>query len=93
VLKHLSEIVKEFKDTPYLGGMTSVALAAGVAKSVLDGKYLDAQQDLGDILAQEDLVCKDPHLYALHTSFLGDLPNDGGTENLSAETPQAFPGV
>jgi len=37
VLKHLSEIVKEFKDTPYLGGMTSVALAAGVAKSVLDG--------------------------------------------------------
>ena len=85
--------VSNFKDSPHLCGMVCVALATGVAKDVLRGKYLDAQQDLGDILNQRDAMRSDPALYTLHTRFLGDLQNDGGTEKMDPEPRYDFPGV
>lgn len=64
-----------YEDSPYLNGMTCVALASGVAKHVLRGKYVDVCQDLGDILAQSEAIKADEELYTLHTSFLGGLGN------------------
>ncbi|KAF5534518.1 Dehydrogenase reductase SDR family member 7B [Fusarium phyllophilum] len=59
------EILKGFKDTPYLSGMTSVALATGIAKEVLRGKYFDAQHDLEDVIAQASVLKANPELYTL----------------------------
>lgn len=66
-----------YDDSPYLNGMTCVALATGLAKHVLRGKYVDVSQDLEDILAQAEAVNLDENLYTLHTSFLGGLENGG----------------
>ncbi|KAK3391478.1 hypothetical protein B0T20DRAFT_423838 [Sordaria brevicollis] len=66
-----------YDDSPYLNGMTCVALATGLAKHVLRGKYVDVGQDLEDILAQAEAIKSDENLYALHTSFLGGLENGG----------------
>lgn len=66
-----------YNDSPYLNGMVCVALATGVGKRVLRGKYFDVGQDLEDVLAQEDALKADPDLYSLHTSFLGELTNSG----------------
>ncbi|KAK3347959.1 hypothetical protein B0H65DRAFT_160894 [Neurospora tetraspora] len=57
--------------------MTCVALASGIAKHVLRGKYVDVGQDLEDILAQAEAINQDENLYSLHTSFLGGLGNGG----------------
>jgi NAD(P)-dependent dehydrogenase (short-subunit alcohol dehydrogenase family) len=66
-----------YNDSPYLNGMVCVALATGVGKRALRGKYFDVGQDLEDVLAQEDALRADPDLYGLHTSFLGELTNAG----------------
>lgn len=57
--------------------MVCVALATGVGKKVLRGKYFDVGQDLEDVLAQAEAIKADPDLYSLHTSFLGELTNSG----------------
>ncbi|KAH6623790.1 hypothetical protein F5144DRAFT_584317 [Chaetomium tenue] len=66
-----------YNDSPYLNGMVCVALATGVGKRALRGKYFDVGQDLEDVLAQEDALRANPDLYGLHTSFLGELTNVG----------------
>ncbi|KXX79676.1 Dehydrogenase/reductase SDR family member 7B [Madurella mycetomatis] len=66
-----------YNDSPYLNGMVCVALATGVGKKVLRGKYFDVGQDLEDVLAQAEAIKADPDLYSLHTSFLGELTNSG----------------
>ena len=57
--------------------MVCVALAAGVGKKLLRGRYIDVGQDLEDILAQPEALAENPDLYMLHTSFLGGLKNGG----------------
>lgn len=66
-----------YNDSPYLNGMVCVALAAGVGKKLLRGRYIDVGQDLEDILAQPEALTENPDLYMLHTSFLGGLKNGG----------------
>jgi len=66
-----------YNDSPYLNGMFCVALATGVGKSFLRGKYLDVGQDLEDLVAQAEAIKANPDLYTLHTSFLGGLKNGG----------------
>ena len=83
-----------YNDSPYLNGMVCVALAAGVAKTALRGRYFDVGQDLEDVLAQADALVRDPDLYALHTRFLGGLQNGGVPPGgyHAAEHPFEFPG-
>jgi len=74
--------------------MFCVALATGIGKDVLRGKYLDVGQDLEDILAQGDALKSNPDLYSLHTTFLGGLKNGGlppGGYHVT-EHPFEFPG-
>ncbi|KAK4201710.1 hypothetical protein QBC40DRAFT_347636 [Triangularia verruculosa] len=69
-----------YDDSPYLNGMVCVALATGVGKEVLRGKYFDVGQDLEDVFTQGEALKQDPDLYGLHTSFLGGLKNGGVPE-------------
>lgn len=92
VLKGMGKVLENFKDSPYLSGMVSVALATGVAKDCLKGKFFDVQQDLEDVISQARALKDNPDLYKLQVAFLGGLPNDGGTENLAPEKPFVFPG-
>jgi hypothetical protein len=80
-----------YTDSPYLNGMTCVALATGVAKTALKGKYLDVGQDLGDIIAQKAAL-QNSEMYSLHTTFLGSLLNDGGPADRPKVEPFVFPG-
>lgn len=57
--------------------MVCVALATGLAKRALRGRYFDVEQDLEDVLAQEAALAADPDLYVLGTRFLGGLANSG----------------
>lgn len=79
-------------DSPYLNGMVCVALATGVAKEWLRGKYFDVNQDLEDVVLQSAAVKANPLLYSLHTSFVGGLPNDGGPPDRPRDAPFNFPG-
>lgn len=81
------------KDSAHLSGMVSVALASGIAKRVLRGRYFDIQQDLEDVVAQVEAIENNPDLYSLHMRFLGGLPNDGGTEHTVPEEKFEFPGL
>jgi hypothetical protein len=74
--------------------MVCVALANGDGKRVLRGRYYDVGQDLEDVLAQEAALRADPDLYALHTSFLGELTNAGMPPGgyHAEEVKFAFPG-
>jgi hypothetical protein len=74
--------------------MICVALATGLAKDVLKGKYFDVGQDLEDVLAQAPAIKANPDLYTLHTSFLGDLSNIGVPPGgyKVPEKPFEFPG-
>lgn len=85
-------MLDSMKDSAHLSGMVSVALATGVAKRALKGRYFDVQQDLEDVVAQAAAIEMDPELYGLHTRFLGGLPNDGGTEHEAPEERFEFPG-
>ena len=79
-------------DSPYLNGMVCVALANGVAKEALKGKYFDVGQDLEDVVAQAEAIKNDPELYSLHASFLGGLSNlDPGKQ--PTDEPFDFPGI
>ncbi|KAH8899105.1 NAD(P)-binding protein [Thozetella sp. PMI_491] len=78
-------------DSPYLNGMVCVALAAGVGKDVLRGKYIDVEQDLEDVVAQAEAFKKNPDLHSLHTTFLGSLPSRGKFL-AELEEPWEFPG-
>jgi hypothetical protein len=80
-----------YTDSPYLNGMTCVALACGIAKDVLRGKYFDVGHNLEDVLAQSEAIQKDPELYSLHTTFLGGLSNLNVTDRPNDE-PFDFPG-
>ncbi|KAK0648881.1 hypothetical protein B0T16DRAFT_371578 [Cercophora newfieldiana] len=66
-----------YNDSPYLNGMFCVALATGLGKETLRGRYLDVGQDLEDVLKQGEVVRESGELYRLHTSFLGGLKNGG----------------
>lgn len=79
-------------DSPYLNGMVCVALASGVAKDSLRGKYFDVNQDLEDVVSQAAALKADPELYSLHTTFVGGLPNDGGPPDRPRDEPFEFPG-
>ncbi|KAK0713929.1 hypothetical protein B0T26DRAFT_753985 [Lasiosphaeria miniovina] len=83
-----------YNDSPYLNGMVCVALATGLARTALRGKYIDVGQDLEDVLAQAAAIAQNPELYSLHTSFLGGLPNGGIPPGgyTTAEKPFEFPG-
>ncbi|KAK5659237.1 hypothetical protein OQA88_1329 [Cercophora sp. LCS_1] len=91
-----SKALDIYNDSPYLNGMVCVALATGVAKDVLRGKYIDVGQDLEDVLAQAEALKGDEgaELYTLHTSFLGGLKNGGVPPGgyHAAEKPFEFPG-
>lgn len=89
----MAEWMPNFKTTPYVSGMTCVALATGIAKKALRGRYHDCTQDLDDIIAQANTLEQDPDLYGLSVKFLGDMPNDGGMENRPGEEPVPFPEV
>jgi hypothetical protein len=82
----MSGWLEKFKDSPFLAGMTSVALASGMAKKLLRGRYFDCEQDLSDVLAQGEEISKKPY-YTLGVQFPGGLLNDGGMENLDSEPP------
>lgn len=81
-----------YTDSPYLNGMTCVALANGVAKDVLRGKYFDVGHDLEDVIAQSEAINSDPELYSLHTTFPGGLSNLNPTERPN-DQPFDFPGI
>lgn len=67
-----------YDDSPYLNGMVCVALATGIAKDCLRGRYFDVKQDLEDVLVQREVIRKEKDtLYMLHTSFLGGMDNGG----------------
>ncbi len=71
-----------------------MALATGVGKDALRGKYIDVGQDLEDVIAQGDAIKANPDLYSLHTSFVGGLRNGGVPPGgyQAAEHPFEFPG-
>jgi hypothetical protein len=71
--------------------MVCVALASGIAKEALKGKYVDVGHDLEDIIAQTELFKKNTDLHSLHTTFLGSLPSTGAMVP-KPETPIEFPG-
>ncbi|KAB5585181.1 hypothetical protein GE09DRAFT_944958 [Coniochaeta sp. 2T2.1] len=81
-----------YTDSPYLNGMVCVALANGIAKDVLKGKYFDVGHDLEDVIAQSEAIKKDPELYSLHTTFLGGLSNLNPTERPNDKAFD-FPGL
>ena len=60
--------------------MVCVALANGIAKDVLKGKYFDVGHNLEDVIAQSEAIRRDPELYSLHTTFLGGLSNLNPTD-------------
>ncbi|CAK7203872.1 hypothetical protein SEUCBS139899_006622 [Sporothrix eucalyptigena] len=80
-----------YNDSMHLSGMVSVALANGVAKKALRGRYFDVGHDLEDVLAYSAEIEASPEFYSLHTSFVGGLSNFswGGRPN---EAPFDFPG-
>ncbi|KAK8092080.1 hypothetical protein PG997_002441 [Apiospora hydei] len=88
----LTQRVDAYNDSPYLNGMTCVALATGLARHVLRGRYFDVGQDLEDVLrpeAAEAAIRADPALYTLHTRYLGAVPDSSGAV---LDEPFVFPG-
>ncbi|KAH8595337.1 hypothetical protein B0O99DRAFT_594530 [Bisporella sp. PMI_857] len=78
---------------PSLPGMVSVALATGIGKDVLRGRYIDCTQDLEDIINQADSLKADSDLYSMKVNFLGGLPNDEGWDRQQEEQyvmPEGF---
>jgi len=73
----LKNWLPRFKTSRFLCGATCVYIASGKAK-VLKGRYLDSEQDIGQVVAAgpEEIIKKD--LYRMQIPFLGGLPNDGG---------------
>ncbi len=84
-------VVNFYNDSAYLSGMSSVALAAGVAKDALKGRYFDVTQDLEDVVSQADAIKADPLLHGLGTKFLGTMNNYHFAKQ-ELEKPVDFPG-
>ncbi|CAK7225368.1 hypothetical protein SBRCBS47491_005865 [Sporothrix bragantina] len=84
-------ILDYYNDSMHLSGMVSVALANGVAKHALRGRYFDVGHDLEDVLAYSSEIQASPELYSLHTSFVGGLSNWAMGERPD-EAPFDFPG-
>ncbi len=84
-------VTEYYTDSPYLSGMTSVALATGIAKDALKGRYFDVTQDLEEVISQADAIKADPLLYGLGTTFLGGLSNYFVAKQ-ELETQFEFPG-
>ncbi|KAM5520510.1 hypothetical protein FOXYSP1_14400 [Fusarium oxysporum f. sp. phaseoli] len=92
VIFRLAEWTKRFTGSPYLAGMSCVALATGIAKDALRGRYYDVEQDLEDVIAQAALLKADPLLHTLHISMLGSLEREEGAFAREAEASFDFPG-
>ncbi|KAK0611051.1 hypothetical protein B0T14DRAFT_529543 [Immersiella caudata] len=92
--KWFTNMLDVYNDSPYLNGMVCVALATGVGKDTLRGRYLDVGQDLEDVLAQGETVKASSELYALHATFLGGLKNAGIPEGgyFGRDESWVFPG-
>ncbi len=74
--------MKNFKSSVELCGATCVFLATGAAKVALKGRYIDCEHDMQAFvnpMAQEEILSKG--LHTLRVSFLGGLPNDGGSSS------------
>ena len=87
-----TNVLDAYNDSPYLNGMVCVALATGIAKDALRGKYFDVVQDLEDVIAQTAAIKANPELYSLHTSFVGGLSNLGPPPETTRDEPFEFPG-
>lgn len=87
----LTNRVDAYNDSPYLNGMTCVALATGLARHILRGRYFDVGQDLEDVLAPgaTAAIKADPELYILHTRYVGAVPDSSGAV---LDPPFVFPG-
>ena len=72
--------------------MSCVALATGIAKDALRGRYYDVEQDLEDIIAQAPLLKADPLFHTLHISMLGSMEREEGAIAREAEKSFDFPG-
>ena len=74
--------VENFKSSVELCAATCVFVATGAVKAALKGRYFDSEHDMQafvDPAAQEEILSKD--LHTLRVSFLGGLPNDGGSSS------------
>ncbi|KAI1063749.1 hypothetical protein LB506_005880 [Fusarium annulatum] len=92
VFSRFEEWMKRFTGSPHLAGMSCVALATGIAKDVLRGRYYDVEQDLQDFIAQTSLLKADPLLHTLHISMLGSLEREEGAISQEPEEKFDFPG-
>ncbi|KAF5637703.1 benzoate 4-monooxygenase [Fusarium sp. NRRL 52700] len=92
VLPRFQEWMKRYTGSPHLAGMSCVALATGIAKDALRGRYYDVEQDLEDVIAQAALLKADPLLHTLHVSMLGSLEREQGAIDRKPEEPFDFPG-
>jgi hypothetical protein len=92
IMGRFEEWMKRFTGSPHLAGMSCVALATGIAKEVLRGRYYDVEQDLEDIIAQVELLKEDPLLHRLNISMLGALEREEGAIAQKPEERFNFPG-
>ncbi|KAG5765754.1 hypothetical protein H9Q72_006156 [Fusarium xylarioides] len=92
VHSRFEEWMKRFTGSPHLAGMSCVALATGIAKDALRGRYYDVEQDLEDVIAQATLLKSDPLLHTLHISMLGSLEREEGAISQEPEERFDFPG-
>ncbi|KAH7258859.1 uncharacterized protein BKA55DRAFT_638480 [Fusarium redolens] len=92
VTSRFAEWKKRFTGSPHLVGMSCVALATGIAKDALRGRYYDVEQDLEDVIAQAPLLKADPLLHTLNISMLGSMEREEGAIAREAEKSFDFPG-
>ncbi|KAH6868928.1 hypothetical protein B0T10DRAFT_596052, partial [Thelonectria olida] len=92
ITSRFAEWKNKFTGSPGLAGMACVALATGIAKDVLRGRYFDVEQDLEDIISNAALLKADPLLHTLHVTLLGSLEREEGAVDREPEAPFDFPG-
>ncbi|KAF4951989.1 hypothetical protein FGADI_7105 [Fusarium gaditjirri] len=92
VVSGFVEWMKKFTGSPHLAGMACVALATGIAKDALRGRYYDVEQDLEDVIAQTSALKADPLLHSLHISMLGSFEREDGAIAMEPEASFDFPG-
>ncbi|SCO91357.1 uncharacterized protein FRV6_15485 [Fusarium oxysporum] len=92
VTSRFAEWKTRFTGSPHLVGMSCVALATGIAKDALRGRYYDVEQDLEDVIAQAPLLKTDPLLHTLHISLLGSMEREEGAMGREPEKTFEFPG-
>ncbi|KAF5572842.1 cytochrome P450 monooxygenase [Fusarium pseudoanthophilum] len=92
IMGRFDEWTKRFTGSPHLAGMSCVALATGIAKDALRGRYYDVEQDLEDVISQASLLKADPLLHTLHISMLGSFEREEGAIAQDPEEKFDFPG-